>query len=235
MKKIVYLFITLCTLAAAAQEVADFKLNVQDFRALTVVDGVPVDYIASADSAGWAVFSCPPEIASQLMFSNNAEHLTIQTSSDSGSVPGMPRVRVYSERLESASNTGDSTLRLLKTVPVANLKVQEMGNGTVEAYNIDVQKIEASVDTGCGNVVVTGKARGGKLRNVGTGTLDAFGLEMEDAKVFVFGSGPIYCDVADKMTVYGMGSGRVMVARMPAKVKQRSLGVKVELTNQPSQ
>ncbi len=213
--------------ATAQEEIADFQLNVQDFRELTVVDGVNVDYRAVPDSAGWAVFSCPPELASQLMFSNNREHLTIQTTASERAIPGMPRVTVYSTVLTKATNTGDSTLRLLTLTPVESIKIKEMGNGRVEAYGIESDHVEASVDTGCGSVFVQGTARKGKLRNVGTGTLDADGLALEQASIYIFGSGPVECNVSDKITVYGLGPGKVRPRAMPAKVSNRSIGVKV--------
>lgn len=208
-------------------EIADFKLNVQDFQELTVVDGVNVDYRSVPDSAGWAVFSCPPELGAQLMFSNNREHLTIQTTASETAISGMPRVTVYSNALRKATNTGDSTLRLLSVVPVEHLRIKEMGNGRVEAHNISADNVEASVDTGCGSVYIFGTARKGKLRNVGTGTLDADGLILDQATVYIFGSGPIECAVKDKMTVYGLGPGKVRTAIEPKKVSNRSIGVKV--------
>lgn len=214
--------------ASAQSEIADFKLNVQDFQSLTVVDGVNVDYHARTDSAGWATFSCPPEIASQIMFTNNREHLTIQTTADDRPIPNMPRVTVYSSGLRNATNTGDSTLRLLSLVPTQSLKIKEMGNGRVEAYGIEVESIDASVDTGCGSVFAVGTARKGKLRNVGTGVLDADSLALEQASIFIFGSGPVRCNVTEKITVYGLGPGKVLTAVTPTKVSNRSIGVKVE-------
>lgn len=213
--------------ASGQSEIADFKLKVQDFQELTVVDGVNVDYRALPDSAGWAVFSCPPALASQLMFDNNRDHLTIQTTAIEQAIDGMPRVTVYSNALRKATNTGDSTLRLLRVVPVESIKIKEMGNGRIEAYDVTADYIEASVDTGCGSVFVHGTARKGKLRNVGTGTLDADGLLLDNANIYIFGSGPVECAVKDKITVYGLGPGKVRTAITPQKVSNRSLGVKV--------
>lgn len=216
------------SIASAQTEIADYKLNVQDFQSITVVDGVNVDYHARPDSAGWALFSCRPEIASNIMFSNNHDHLTIQTTADDRPLPNMPRITVYSSGLRNATNTGDSTLRLLTTAPAPSLKLKEMGNGRIEAYGIEVESVEASVDTGCGSVFAVGTARKGKLRNVGTGVLDADSLSLEQASIFIFGSGPVMCSVSDKITVYGIGPGKVLTAITPTKVSNRSLGVKVE-------
>lgn len=78
------------TLAGIAQT-ADYKLNVQNFCELTVVDGINVDYICRPDSAGWAIFSCSPELASRIMFTNKAERLTIQTDADEEPIKACPK------------------------------------------------------------------------------------------------------------------------------------------------
>lgn len=211
-----------------AQDTADYSLQVQNFVDLTVVDGVNVEYKALPDSAGWAVFTCPPEIASQIMFNNNRDHLTIQTAAWEHPVEGMPRVRVYSMTLRSATNSGDSTLVLSVTEPVQTLKIKQVGNGAIEADSVEAENLEASIATGSGTIRVHGKARKAKLHNVGTGKLDASRLEVDEAGVFIFGSGPVDCFVGSKMTVYGVGSGRVRLHTQPNKIVNRSIGVKVE-------
>ena len=68
-------------LSAMASEPADYKLEVQDFTELKVTDNINVDYHCSADSAGWAFFTCPPEMATMLLFSNDKSCLHIQVAS----------------------------------------------------------------------------------------------------------------------------------------------------------
>ncbi len=222
----VALSVSLCFLMAA-QEIAEYKIRVGDFNRLTVVDGINVDYYAVQDSAGWVSFSCPAEIASEIMFNNNGGHLTIQTTAWEHPIKGMPRVKVFSSSLTSVTNSGDSTLRILTPGPVKSLKLQEMGNGTVVADSIGVENVEASVDTGCGRIRICGTARKAKLRNVGTGVLDASALNVEKASFFVFGSGPVDCSVSKKITIYGIGPGKVRLHRRPESISNRSIGVRV--------
>ena len=85
---------TICLPLSA--QAADYSLNVANFCELTVVDGVPVDYVCCADSAGMVVFSAEPGDASKITFSNNKEHLRIQSAADDRPLKGLPRVRVYS-------------------------------------------------------------------------------------------------------------------------------------------
>ena len=223
--------VILCAIVATGAEdsdspVAGYALNVHDFRELTVVDGVNVDYRAVPDSAGWVYFSCIPETASCIMFNNNKDHLTIQTTADERPIEGMPLVRVYSSALRAATNSGDSLLRILKLVPTDKIRIKEMGNGTVFATGIEANTVEATVATGCGTVVVEGTARQAKLKNVGTGKLDASRLHARNGGVFVFGSGPLDCHISEKLTVYGVGPGKVRMHIKPEKLTNRSIGVK---------
>lgn len=214
---------------ALAQEPTEYKLQVSDFNELTVVDGINVDYISHPDSAGYVVFTATPELADQVTFSNSGSKLTIQTTAYEHPIVGMPKIRVYSTMLRSATNSGDSTLRILSVVTNDKFKVKEMGNGRIEAYGINADEIEANVDTGAGTVIVEGTVRKANLRNVGTGTLDASSLNATEAKIFVFGSGPVDANVTTKMSIYGIGPGKVRLHRHPEKISNRSIGVKTEL------
>ena len=222
------LFAALFVSAEDNSEIVEYKINVQDFSELTVVDGVRVDYKALPDSAGMAVFSCSSDMASNIMFSNKKNKLTIETSADEAPLVGVPLVRVYSNTLRAVVNSGDSLTRLVSVAPISYMKIQEMGNGRVEAYGIETQSVDASVDTGNGTVVVTGNTHKASLRNVGTGEVDATKLITDEAKVFIFGPGPVDCNVKDHITVYGMGSGRVRSHNANAKISRRSIGVKIE-------
>ncbi len=212
-------------LAAVAQP-ADYKLNVQNFCELTVVDGVNVEYHCRPDSAGWAIFTCEPEIASRIMFSNNAEKLTIQTDADESPVEGVPLVVVYSASLRRCENSGDSTLTVYLDVPVNQFKAKQIGNGNLVVHNVDAASLEAGVTAGHGSITVDGKAPKASYSNVGSGPIDASGLQAEQVKCFVFGSGNVDCVATEQLKVFGAGSGTVIYHDAPGKITNRSIGVK---------
>ena len=56
----ILLILLLVAFSVSADEVAAYRLKVQNFSELTVVDGVAVDYHCRQDSIGWAVFLPPP-------------------------------------------------------------------------------------------------------------------------------------------------------------------------------
>lgn len=225
-KALTFIIIILAGVIATQAQKADYKLKVQNFCELTVVDGVGVDYYCRPDSAGWAVFSCEPEMASHIMFGNKAEHLTIQTDADESPIVGIPRVKVYSASLRKAENSGDSIMRIYLTVPVDHFKIMQIGNGDVEVHGLEADKLDAGIAAGNGKMHLDGKTEKATVRNVGTGNIDASELAADEVKCFVFGVGNIHVAPAEKLKVYGAGSGSVYYHRKPKKITNRGIGVK---------
>lgn len=227
MKRLLTTALLITALGAAIAQTADYKLNVQNFCELTVVDGVGVDYYCRPDSAGWVVFSCAPETASHIMFSNKAEHLTIQTDADEAPIPGVPRVKVYSAALRKAENSGDSLMRIYVNEPVRDFKVRQIGNGDIEIYGVQAERVDAGIAAGNGRMHIDGKAHKATVRNVGTGRIDASLLSVDEVRCFVFGSGDIHVSPAHRLKIYGAGTGIVYFHLAPDKITNRGLGVKV--------
>lgn len=226
-----HIFSLLSFLAAAiammAGEPADYKLEVLDFTELKVTDNINVDYHCSSDSAGWAYFTCDPDVASMLMFTNNKSCLHIQVANDGNVIEGLPTLHVYSSSLAKVENSSDSTLRVLSNVPVEKFVGRVVGNGTLVITNVDAGQIDASIDTGKGHIVIyDGKARKAKLSNTGTGTIEAGGLKANRVKVMLFGTGDVDCTALESLSTFGAGSGKVYYSGNPAKITNRSLGVK---------
>lgn len=211
----------------AQKKTADYSLHVQNFSELTVVDGVGVDYVCNADSAGWAVFCCGPEVASHIMFENKAEHLTVRTDADESPVRGVPRVRVYSASLRKVTNTGDSLLRVHSTAPVDQFRMYIIGNGEIKATGVAAREVDVRISAGNGRVCVDGHAHRCSARNVGTGLIDASRLSCDEFSCFVLGPGNIHCRPSSLLKVYGAGSGVVYYHTEPAAIKKRGLGLKV--------
>lgn len=229
MGKYIYCFVCMLGIAPclSAEEPADYKLEVMDFTELKVTDNINVDYHCSADSAGWAYFTCDPSISSMLLFSNNKSCLHIQTATDGAIVTGLPTIHVYSSSLAKAENASDSTMRILSDVPVKSFSGKVIGNGTLIVNNVEASVFEASIATGKGHIVLNNcKSQRAKLSNVGTGPIEAGGLVSKDVKAILFGTGDVDCTVNGTLSVYGAGSGKVYYGGNPEKVSNRSLGVK---------
>lgn len=220
-----------CLLASvfvvSAEEPADYKLEVLDFTELKVTDDINVDYHCSADSAGWAYFTCDPSVSSMLLFTNNKSCLHIQVATDGIAPVGLPTIHVYSSSLSKVENASDSTMTITSDVPVKNFNGKVIGNGTLIVNNVEAVVFEASIATGKGHIVLNGcKAQRAKLSNVGTGPIEAGGLVADDVKAILFGTGDVDCTVTGSLSVFGAGSGKVYYGGNPTKVSNRSLGVK---------
>lgn len=210
-----------------ADELAAYRLNVQNFSEFTVVDGVSVDYYCRPDSAGWAVFYCTPEKASEIMFENKAEKLTIRSAADENVIKNLPTIRLYSGILNKVENSGDSIVRIFAPAHVENLKISQIGNGKIEARDIDADNVEASITAGKGHLSLSGKADKAKIKNVSTGPIDASGLTVRQANCYLFGTGDIQCMPTEQLRIYGAGSGKVYYHVKPNKITNRGIGVKV--------
>lgn len=210
----------------AGAEEARYSLNVANFSSLTIVDGINVIYSCNADSAGWVVFSAEPEVASKLSFSNNKEHLKVQTLADENPIKNTPTVRVYSASLRYAENSGDSTLRINATEPVQKFTARQIGNGAMLVQGLDTGKFDGDTAAGRGRLSVSGKARQAKLRNVGTGYIDASALVCDEMTCFIIGPGNIDVNTAGSLKISGAGSGKVVNRATASKTVNRSIGVK---------
>lgn len=220
------LFAAAALFVNAQEQPVDYKLNVSNFCELTVVDGVNVDYHCNADSAGWAVFTCLPSVASKIMFSNNAEKLTIQTDADESAIVGVPAITVYSASLRKCENSGDSLVRVFASVPVKAFKARQIGNGRLEVHGVEANSVDAGITAGKGSIAIDGKTPKATLRNVSTGPIDAVGLIADKIKCYIFGTGDIDCTPDSELRLFGAGTGAVYYHSKPDKIANRSIGVK---------
>lgn len=221
------LIVAACPLRAQRHTApVDYKLNVENFSELTVVDGVNVDYYCRPDSAGWVMFTCPPEIASKLMFNNKADHLTIQTDADETTITDVPLVRIYSASLHKVENCGDSTLCIATLVPVADFRAKQIGNGTTVIHGVNAKNVNVGITAGKGTLTIDGTTDHLTVRNVSTGPIDATALTANDVRCFMLGTGNIHCCPECDLRIYGLGSGTIYYHHKPENITLRSIGVK---------
>lgn len=227
MKYLSLIALLLAVSPALAAEEASYKLEVKDFTELKVLNSINVEYYCSADSAGWAYFDCEPAIASRLMFGNNKSRLQIEIADPEVPITRVPTIRVYSTLLDKVENSGNSLVRINNDIAVKEFKATLIGNGQLIVKDISANKLNATIAAGNGQLVVSGKTRSAKLKNVGTGTVECADLTAEEVNVWLFGSGPIDCNATTSLTVYGAGSGKVYYGTKPEKISNRSMGVKI--------
>lgn len=214
--------------AQQAQEPTLYHLDVKDFTELKVLNAINVDYHCSTDSAGWIYFTSTPEVAENLLFSNNKGCLNVQLADEIIGHKNLPTLHVYSSALGKVENSSDSTVRVLSNVPQHSFSANIVGNGTLIVRYVRATSVDAGIKTGRGHLVIgSGSASNVKLTNVGTGPLEAGGLEGQKVKVMAFGTGPIDCWATEALTIYGAGSCTIHYIGSPQKISNRSLGVKL--------
>lgn len=211
-------------LAVSAQK--RYTVDVHDFTVLCVDNSINVDYHCNADSAGTAIidFTDNPD---NFYFSNNGKgKLTVQTSADFVTGTPLPKVIVYSTTLTKVTNSGDSLVKVFDVPPTEEFTARLIGNGRLVAHGIEASKVNASIDSGNGQLVVSGECTNANLRNVGTGVIQADGLNATNVKASILGTGDIGCAPVETLTIMGVGSGTVYYRKTPAKIKTRGVGLK---------
>lgn len=227
MHRLLSLLLTLSlSVAAVATDLTKYEIKVGDFSELKVTDGVNVDYRCSADSAGYAVFTCRSEVVSSLILSSSGRKLNIQVSTEDSRPVALPRITVYSRYLVKATNAGDSMLRVLDVAGCPKFEASLEGNGSLVVRDIKANELKGVLKLGHGNLVITGECDKAKIISVGTGTIEADGLKVADETVKVSGTGSVGVWATEKLSVFGMGSTTVYYKGNP-EIKNRSLGIKV--------
>lgn len=224
-KYILSLSLLVATIGAMAQTPTRYELDVKEFSELKVVDGINVDYKCVPDSAGKAVFYATADVASTVMFVPNKSKLEIQLATNDKKRTDLPTITVYSTYLTFIENAGDSTVRVLSVAEGPKFKARQIGNGRLVVRNVAATQVEASLDTGNGNVVIYGKADKAKLSCTGTGHIQADELVADETKCSLWGTGSIGCYAAKTLNIAGAGSGKVFYVGNP-EIKNRSIGVK---------
>lgn len=227
MKKASLLLIAAAYALSAHAQDKDYSLRLADFNELQVVDGINVDYRNDSDSAGIVTFTCDPALAELIMFESSSKRLKIQLSFDDRPVPAhLPTLKVSSSSLTKIENSGDSTVTVTLDGPQPSFKARVVGNGTIVATGIYTNSADGRISTGHGHLVMRGRAGRLKLSNVGTGPIEAGALEAKDVKCWAVGTGSIDCNVSESLVIFGAGSGKVYYTGSPAKVSNRTIGVK---------
>ncbi len=220
----VFAFIYFSFFAAFAQKRYTVKVN--DFTILDVDNSIAVDYHCNPDSAGLIIidFTDNPD---NFYFSYNSKgKLTIRTSADYAPGTPLPRIIAYSTKLTKITNCGDSLVKVFDIPPTEEFTARLIGNGHLVAHGIEASKVNASIDSGNGQLVISGECTNANLRNVGTGVIQADGLKSTNVKASILGTGDIGCDPKEILTIMGVGSGTVYYRNKPAKLKTRGVGLK---------
>lgn len=234
MKKCVFVIMLIVALFggafSASAKVSKYEIKVGDFSKLKVYDNIDVIWQCNSDSVGYAVFTCESGLSDAILFDNNGKgSLKIQVTSEMENNPKLPVVRVYSNYLSFVQNSSEGTVTAISPTPGPEFKAEIIGNGTVKVTGINSTEVSGKVNTGCGKVILSGTCSTVHLNMVGTGIIDADGLETSIVKCKVLGTGEIYCSPKDLLSVYGIGSTKIYYKNTPGEIKKVGGGKLIKL------
>lgn len=225
MKALVSLLLLLGFMGVQSANLVKYELNVNEFHELKVVDGINVIYSCNPDSAGLAVFTCPASQASAFIFNNKKGKLSMQVSTENVGTSNLPTVRVYSTYLTKIENSGDSLVKVINIAQGPKFSAKLIGNGRLVVNDIKATEVNAAISTGNGTLVVNGKCDNAGINFMGTGVIQADGLEAESASVKAGGTGSIGVWAVKTLSVMGAGSTKVYFKGNP-EIKNRAVGIK---------
>ena len=225
-KTSILLLVVLSFLVSHAQSMGEYRLKIGDFTELKVLDGLNIDYSSSADSAGYAVFTCAPSVASSFIFDRNNTKLTVRISADNPPTGPLPTVKLYSKYLIKAENNSDSTLRVMSVSMGPKFEGIVEGNGTLVARDSQANEIKLRLRLGHGQLVASGVCDKLSVKFVGTGVIQADALKAQNVSINCSGTGSVGVWAVDKMSIFGMGSTAIYYKGHP-EIKNRSVGPKL--------
>lgn len=227
MKKVLsFIIISLSFLMVQAQQLGEYRLKIGDFTELKVLDGINIDYSSSSDSAGYAVFTCDPSIASSFIFDRNNTKLTVRLTAENPPQGPLPTVTLHSKYLIKAVNNSDSTLRVLSVTNGPKFEAVIEGNGTLVLRDIQANEVKLNLRLGHGQIVATGVCDKLNVKFVGTGVIQADDLRAQNVSINCSGTGSVGVWGVEKLSIFGMGSTSVYYKGHP-EIKNRSVGPKL--------
>lgn len=214
MKIKVFMFLAalMCCLQMSAKE---FTLPVGQFSKLSVDDNVNVVYIGGSGSPSRVTYEGDQKYARAFIITHKGNKLRIQVETPYVGDPELPTLYVYSDFLENASLSAETTLTLQTVAPCSKLDLSVMGNGSLSADNVRATKVSASIKSGNGTISVSGHCEAADFNMLGNGTIQADRLEAATVYCKMLGQGSIGCWPVNSLKVRGIGSTKIYYKGKP--------------------
>ena len=213
--KIRILMIMAVLMGALQINAKDFKLPVGQFSKLAVDDNVNVVYIGGDGSPSRVAYEGDQKYSRAFIITHKGDKLRIQVETLFEDDPELPTLYVYTDFLENASLSAESTLTLKSVAPGSNLDLSVMGNGSIISEDIRATKVGASIKSGNGTITVSGHCETANFNMLGNGTIQADRLEAVTVNCKMLGQGSIGCWPTEELKVRGIGSTKIYYKGSP--------------------
>lgn len=228
-------FLTTCIAGVTASNaglnknhVRNYDIPVGQFHSFSVDDNVNVVYRCVEDSAGRVSYKGDDRFDNAFIFNVNNGHLRIQVNTEDVNDPELPVLYIYSEYLTKVSNSSDFNVTVESVSPTPRLDIIQIGNGSINVENIKATKVTGKINTGHGDIVLSGKCNNACLTIVGTGTIQADRLKSETVDCKIMGGGTIGCWPEENLNIRGIGSTKIYYKGQP-KVNKKGGGHAIPL------
>ncbi len=213
--KIKILMILALLMGGLQMNAKQFKLPVGQFSKLNVDDSVNVVYVGGSDTPSCVTYEGDQKYARAFIITHKGNKLRVQVETMFVNDPELPTLYVYSDFLESASLSAESTLTLKSVAPSSKLDLSVMGNGTLVADNMRATKIGANIKSGNGTISISGHCQQANFSMLGNGTIQADRLEATDVSCKILGQGSIGCWPVEELKVMGIGNTKIYYKGSP--------------------
>ncbi len=213
--KIKILLIMALLMGGLQMNAKQFKLPVGQFSKLSVDDNVNVVYVGGDGTPSCVTYEGDQKYARAFIITHKGNKLRIQVETLYVDDPELPTLYVYSDFLENASLSAESTLTLKSVAPGSNLDLSVMGNGSLIADNMRATKIGASIKSGNGTISISGHCQTANFNMLGNGTIQADRLEAVTVNCKMLGQGSIGCWPTEELKVRGIGSTKIYYKGSP--------------------
>ncbi len=147
-----------------------------------------------------------------------------------GQKPGMrswkgyksPDIYITIPELDAASISGSGSIIGESTFKSRSMDISISGSGKIN-LDLDANDLEVKI-SGSGRAELSGKAKTHRFTISGSGKIDAEGLESEESKVVIAGSGSITNHVTKRLDVTISGSGSLRYKGDPEHLNSKASG-----------
>lgn len=192
-----------------------FTLPVGQFSKVSVDDNVNVVYVGADGTPSRVTYEGDQKYAKAFIITHKGNKLRIQVETMYVDDPELPTLYLYSDFLENASLSSESTLTLKSVAPGSKLDLSVMGNGSIVADNIKATKVGASIKSGNGTISISGHCETASFNMLGNGTIQADRLEAVSVNCKMLGQGSIGCWPTEELKVRGIGNTKIYYKGSP--------------------
>lgn len=221
--KIRILMMMVALMGCLQMNAKEYKLPLGQFNKISVDDNVNVVYVGGDGSPSRVVYEGDQKYARAFIITQNGNKLRIQVETVFVDDPELPTLYVYSDFLESASISAETTLTLKSVAPGSQLDLSVMGNGAISAEKVRATKVSAAIKSGNGTISVSGTCEVANFNMLGNGTIQADRLQANIVNCKMLGNGSIGCWPVDLLKVQGIGNTKIYYKGTP-EIKKKGGG-----------